>query len=148
MIDGLTMDTILSALSESEREKLGGLSEAQLWAIVRKQALREEKQMEEASKQLQFLLAAGGWEGMASRATALLERRALKIHFIGGCYVSWSSGCEARNCRVKRTNARLASSVALPVPLPPIRKPQYSSSSTSKLQSATIGRQSLPFSES
>ena len=77
------MDTILSGLSESEREKLGGLSEAQLWAIVRKQAMRDEKQMEEASKQLQFLLAAGGWEGMASRTTALLERHALKIHFIG-----------------------------------------------------------------
>ena len=77
------MDSVLSSLSQKEREKLGGLSEVQLWNIVKKQAMRDEKQMEEASKQLQFLLAAGGWEGMASRATALLERRALKIHFVG-----------------------------------------------------------------
>lgn len=70
------MDFILGELSSSRAQKLA------LWEVTKREALKDESEMKNASKQLKFLLAGGTWPNMVSRITALLEKKQIKVHFI------------------------------------------------------------------
>jgi hypothetical protein len=70
------MDFILGELSTSVAER-----EA-LWEVAKREAMLDETEMQSAQKQLKFLLAGGSWPNMLARMTALLDKQAIKIHFI------------------------------------------------------------------
>ena len=70
------MDYILGELSSSATQR-----EA-LWEVAKREALQDEAQMQNAQKQLKFLMAGGSWPNMVARITALLEKKAISVHFI------------------------------------------------------------------
>ena len=70
------MDFILRDLSDNPAQR-----EA-LWEVAKREALEDEADMQNASKQLKFLLAGGTWPNMLARISALLDKGKIKVHFI------------------------------------------------------------------